>query len=172
MALGYLGHLVSLFCCPSMYMGWVISPSVSPLSICKFSLSHIMPVKYKLDWDTFPGKEVQILFLFFVNVSQLLQNTVLKSDTCWRAPHAELGWGAHTEGFLVCMPLGQDKAQRRKDEQDKARGKTWEFGKVIFGRDFELFAPSPSSLLTSALKAACDITAFIETWNNQHWRGP
>lgn len=86
MPLTYLGHLVS--CSAAQVCKWAgrFLHSVSPLSICKFSLSQIMPVKSKLDWDTFPGKEVHILFLSCVNVSQLLLNTVLKSDTCWTAP--------------------------------------------------------------------------------------
>lgn len=58
----------------------------------------------------------------------------------------------------MCMLLGQEGQWKSKDKQGKARGKAWELGKVIDGRNFELSAPFLSSLLASALKAA---TAFF-----------
>lgn len=54
----------------------------------------------------------------------------------------------------MCMRLGQGDGWRRKDKQSKARGKDREWRKVIHGRNVERSAPSRSSLLISALKAA------------------
>lgn len=77
----YLGHLVVQL--PRSVNGVGVSfHSFSSLCILKFSLSQIMPVKFKLDWDMFPGNVVQILSLSCVNLSQLLLNTIVTSDTC------------------------------------------------------------------------------------------
>ena len=90
MPFGYLGLLVVLLLGSVNELCFLHSASEDSARH-QFSLLLIMPVQSKLDWDMFPGVEVQILFLSCVNLGWLLGNAVLKTDTCWGAPCVQLG---------------------------------------------------------------------------------
>lgn len=147
-------------------MGRVFSPISlwklsKALSICKFSLSQIRPVNSPLYCFLFPGKKVQILFVFCGNPRQLLLNTVLKSEA----------WGPLCLVWLMCpcwgllnMHASESRLGCGGGRTSKARQKrkSWQQGKIITAGTLS-YAPLPSSLLTSALKVACVISA----WNTR-----
>lgn len=67
--------------------------------------------------------------------------------------------------FNITSSEPRFQAGEGRTSKARQKGKSWELEKIIMAGILS-YAPLPSSLLTSAHKVVCVISAFIETWNS------